>query len=140
MSKSQKALAAILAFIAYSSAESAQEMSHNQIQKLKELESCLKSLPKSGESPVDSPCAEVPVNELLGVSSGNILRVLGNPNWCNKPQETYAPWTKQNCGNAQEWGYSFYYLPKSYLGGGNELQFTFDKNQSVKSVNWIITE
>ncbi|MES2820975.1 MAG: hypothetical protein V4812_18525 [Pseudomonadota bacterium] len=140
MRKSPKIHAAIFLFMAYSSTGLAQEMSHDQIQKLNELESCLKLLPKSGDGPVDSKCAETPVDALHGVSSGDILRSLGNPSWCSKPQQTYVSWTEQDCGGTQEWGYSFYYLPSSYLGGGSELQFTFDKNHLVKIVSWVASE
>lgn len=140
MSKPLKALAAILTFMAYSSAGAAQEISHDQAVKLKELESCLRSLPKSGDKPADSACAEVPVSILQGVSSKSILSSLGNPNWCSNSRATYLPWTEQDCSGSTVWGYSFYYLPSTYLGGGSELQLTLDKNQLVKVVNWVATE
>lgn len=140
MSKPLKALAAILALITYSSTGAAQEISQGQTAKLKELESCLKSLPKSGDTPTDSTCAEIPVNILQGVSSEYILRSLGTPSWCSNPRAAYSPWTEQDCGGTKVWGYSFYYLPSTYLGGGSELQFTLDENQLVKAINWVATE
>ena len=140
MSKLLKALAAVLAFLAYSSVGAAQEMSHEQAVKLKELESCLMLLPKNGDKPADSACAESPVNILQGVSSKNILSSLGTPSWCSNSRATYFPWTEQDCGGTTVWGYSFYYLPSTYLGGGSELQFTLDNNQLVKAVNWVATE
>lgn len=140
MSKPLNAIAAILAFMAYSSVGAAPEMSHDQTVKLKELESCLKSLPKSGDEPTDSACAEVPVSILQGVSIKSVVSSLGSPSWCSNSRATYFPWTEQGCGGTTVWGYSFYYLPSTYLGGGSELQFTLDKNQLVEAVNWVSTQ
>ncbi len=96
---------------------------------LSEFGSCVRSLPEKVETTFISPCAQRDATLLVGISRATLASGLGHPDWCKPgPNAQLLPWSDRACAGSPIWGYSFYRVPA--VGGGPELQFTFDGSQT----------
>ncbi len=106
---------------------------------LSEFASCLRSLPPRVQSTLISPCAQRDATQLMGISRTTLASSLGHPDWC-KPGASaqLLLWSDRVCAGSPIWGYSFYRIPA--VGGGPELQLTFDESQTSAAVSWVRTQ
>jgi len=80
---------------------------------------------------------------LVGMTRDAIRAALGAPSTCEEDvsfdQEgrghPVAP-----CEAHQDWFYSFYHLPETWVGGGPELLLQFDANDVCSSARWMHTQ
>ncbi len=105
---------------------------------LMELRKCLDELPLTVSTYTVAPCAGRDVTLLDGVPADTLLKALGEPTWC-RAGDGLNFLDRGDCLRSQGWGYSFYRLPSSTLGGGPELTVNFDRNKKAKA-GWTQTQ
>jgi hypothetical protein len=107
---------------------------------LSEFRACLVALPKQVTTEVVSPCAERSAISLAGLPRVAFAAKLVRPDWCASQQNGLISWADQACAHSRVWGYSFYRLRADSIGGGPELEITFDAKQTSTAVAWVHTQ
>ena len=105
------------------------------VQSLHELNQCRKALTPS-DTKIVSPCANRNMNNIVGVSKSELLKALGNPDFCLTSNNQVHPWQEKVCSTALNIGYMFYRLPEDMIGGGPQLVFTIGSEKQGVAVAW----
>lgn len=124
--------------VAHAQSKDTDPLAAERVALFRELRRCLDDLPTTVMTRVNSPCAERDVGLLTGLTRPRLVEALANPTWCKAADKlNYLP--PSDCNKSDQWGYSFYRLPPSSLGGGPELLLEFDSAQRAKA-RWIRTQ
>jgi hypothetical protein len=103
---------------------------------LKKLHDCFSELRKQGKSNYVSPCSSMTLTNLSGIHLDVLTAALGAPTFCTKPHTIDAVPSKACVAPA----WSFYYLPKGWVGGGPELVCSTDDSMTCGHVEWVDTQ
>jgi hypothetical protein len=105
---------------------------------LSRLQQCYREIPPSGHQYVESPCASMRLRlfVLAGVARAQMEAALG-PSWCI---DAYEPSGKLKVRpKCLQPAWSFFYLPRSALGGGPNLVCWSLNGDTCLLLNWLLT-
>jgi hypothetical protein len=111
----------LLCGAAYSQVDVGSETLANLAQALSEIRN------ESGSEPVSAETIDVKL--LLGQSREAVTAAIGAPDNCDRQ-------LTQQCQQQRSWGYSFFYLPYGWRGGGPELWLRFNADGAVQEAQW----
>jgi len=98
---------------------------------LRNLRASLELVKKApADKPFTAPCPDV--SALPGLNREQIKAGLGTPHLCGPD---WAPFAHEG-----DWYYSFYKLPKTWVGGGPELVLQFGRDDICTSAKWVGTQ
>ena len=83
----------------------------------------------------------IDVSPLVGLTRSQIRSSLGTPHVCNYPKPP-APNEVMGapCEHNGDWFYSFYELPRGWIGGGPELLLSFGADEVCTTAKWMMTQ
>jgi hypothetical protein len=106
---------------------------------LHQLRNCLDKVPAQGDEGYTSPCANMKVSILSGISRADLISGLGRPQWCIGKDQGGWP-VGDDCPLEAIPVWSFYQLPRGHAGGGPELSCIPDKERRCRKVIWMMSQ